>query len=42
MGRSGQEPAVHCIFAEDGEALRELILGSLRFFAERELLTEGR
>ena len=42
MGRGGQEPAVHCVFTEDGEALRELVLRSLRLFVQRELMAEGR
>lgn len=42
MKRNGQEPPVHCVFTEDGEPLEELILQSLRLFAQRELLAEGR
>ena len=42
MRRNGQEPPVHCVFPEDGEPLGELILRSLRLFAQRELLAEGR
>ena len=42
MRRNGREPVVHCVFSADGEPLEELILRSLRLFARRELLAEGR
>ena len=42
MGRNGREPVVRCVFSTNGEPLKELILRSLRLFARRELLAEGR